>query len=201
LFAVTVDAEQRLLPPDVLCKAGHTMTVAAGLRSSWECDKGCSRSAGGVKEEDDDESEDTDEEEERWLCVVCQSNICFDCIRADKPFHPIPEDARLFSHWCLRQDSWDSPGIDIRVGQPLNQTIKIYNNWVKPIEFGTAHEEIVPEDYCGEVVLAAQRVAAYIRYRWPLWEFDKIIFAYATQENPAFYKVHLTNGTLMQVQN
>jgi len=96
-------------------------------------------------------------------------------------------------------DSWRDPSIDTRVGQPLDQTIKIYNNWVKPMEFGTAHEEIVPYQYCNEIVIAAQRVAAYIRYRWPLWDFDKIIFAYSTQDNPAFYKVHLTNGTLMQV--
>ena len=203
LVAVTVDAQQRLLPPGVVCEAGHPMNVSASTsahRSSWECDR-CSRSACGKEGEGEEGGE-----EERWLCMVCRNSICFDCVPRDDagtPFYPIPEDARLFSHWCLRQDSWDSPGIDTRVGQPLNQTIKIYNNWVKPIEFGTAHEEIVSkyEDYCGDIVLAAHRVAAYIRYRWPLWEFDKIIFAYATQENPAFYKVHLNNGTLMQVQN
>lgn len=66
---------------------------------------------------------------------------------------------------------------------------------MKPIEFGTAHEEIVPDEHSSDVVLAAHRVAAYIRYRWPLWDFDKIIFAYATQNNPAFYKVHLNNDT------
>ena len=191
LVAVTAGAEHILRPPGVLCDAGHTMNKSAYAGGNFQDGWGCERCG------------QEGENEERWFCMICSSSICFDCCTSndvETAFHPEPVDAQLFSHWCLRQDSWRDPGIDTRVGQPLDRTIKIYNNWVKPMEFGTAHEEIVPFQYCNDIVIAAQRVAAYIRYRWPLWDFDKIIFAYATQDNPAFYKVHLTDGTLMQVK-
>ena len=49
------------------------------------------------------------------------------------------------------------------------------------------------------LVTASQRFAAYIRYRWPLWEFTILVLQYTTQNDPAFYRVDLERGELRQI--
>jgi len=90
LVTVTIGAEQILRPPGRLCDAVHTMTKSAyaggGYQDGWTCER-CGQGA---------------ENEERWLCMLCESDICFNCCpRTDveTAFHPEPYDAKLFSHW------------------------------------------------------------------------------------------------------
>eukprot|EP00900_Chrysochromulina_parva_P007735 jgi/Chrpa1/16963/Chrysochromulina_OHIO_Genome00004793-RA len=114
-------------------------------------------------------------------------------------FTPQPDDAELFAHWGLRQDSWSEPGIVLALKQPIDGEIAAFNPWVKPIEFGTAANELVPNyPEARTLVTASQRFAAYIRYRWPLWEFTSLVLQY-TGSDPAFYRVDLEWGELRQI--
>lgn len=114
-------------------------------------------------------------------------------------FHPLPDDSYYFSHTVLRQDSWQRPDIVMKIRQPINGEIKVYNNWVKPIEFGTKAEEIVHSESGKKIIYGARRISAYLKYRWPLWEFHCIQFAYSTENDPANYRVNLIDGTLAQI--
>lgn len=117
-------------------------------------------------------------------------------------FMPNPIDAFVFSHWVLRQDSWERPDSEIAIKQPVDGEIITYNQWVKPIDFGTPAGQPVP--LFQEVIFlikAAHRYAAYVKYRWPLWEFDSILFKYATEKAPQHYRVNLSRNELSQAED
>ncbi len=121
-------------------------------------------------------------------------------IQDDGDFTPLPHDAFLFSHNVLRQDTWTRPDTAIAVKQPLGDEIVTYNDWVKPIEFGTATGEIIYGQWAQAIIEASRRYAAYIKYRWPLWEFRYITFRYTTVNAPQHYRIDLVEGTLAQVE-
>jgi hypothetical protein len=116
-------------------------------------------------------------------------------------FHPEADDAALFAHAVLRQDSWDRPDLWLAIKQPNESgEIEVFNQWVKPLEFGTQAGELVPPyDQMKSLVRAARRFAGYIRYRWPLWAFDKVVLKFTTEADPANYRIDLTPGELRQV--
>lgn len=116
-------------------------------------------------------------------------------------FHPEADDAALFAHQVLRQDSWERPDLWLAIKQPNERgEIEVFNSWVKPIEFGTQAGELVPPyDQMKSIVHASRRFAGYIRYRWPLWTFDKVVLKFTTDADPANYRIDLTPGELRQV--
>mmetsp|Transcript_52780 Transcript_52780/g.120085 ORF Transcript_52780/g.120085 Transcript_52780/m.120085 type:complete len:735 (+) Transcript_52780:43-2247(+) len=113
-------------------------------------------------------------------------------------FKPMADDARLFSHWCLRQDSWDRPDLVVKIRQPIGGQIEVFSLWVKPIDFGTRGGEIINCGQADQIFHAAVRLAEYIRYRWPLWEFHRILFRYTTSKAPQHYLVNLREETFCE---
>lgn len=119
--------------------------------------------------------------------------------RDSTKFRPHPMDAVLFSHWKLRMDSWTRPELTIGIIQPVNGEIQVLSAWVKPIDFGTPAGEIIPRWASEEVLFAALRVEAYIKYRWPLWDFHAVVFKYTTEGPPQHYRVDLRAQTVAQI--